>query len=178
DLLNAAQSGLDRLYTALSGAEKLLEELPESTPLNAEQQAGMDHFAPQVEAFLSAMDDDFNTPKALAALFEIAKGVNRAVGVGGASVRHELQEGALALRGLGSTLGLLEGSPEDWLHGTPSDGESQGPSAQEIETLIEARQQARNNRDFAESDRIRDALTAQGITLQDGPEGTVWRRSS
>jgi cysteinyl-tRNA synthetase len=115
------------------------------------------------------MDDDFNTPEAQAVLFELAREIN--------SRRDSAPEqaGRLAalLRQLGARLGLLQQDPEQFLQGGQAAG---GPGAEEIEALIQQRTQARQNRDWAESDRIRDVLSAQGVVLEDGPQGTRWRR--
>jgi cysteinyl-tRNA synthetase len=76
---------------------------------------------------------------------------------------------------LGELLGLLQDDPESWLTAADGEGDS-GLGRDEIEALIEQRNAARANKDWAESDRIRDELQAQGVILEDGPEGTSWRR--
>ena len=102
----------------------------------------------------AALSDDLNTPLAISAL-------------------HQLADLAELLAG-GHALGLLQQDPQAWFRWMPA-GVS-GPSDAEIETAIAARQAARKAKDFKESDRIRDALKAQGVILEDGPKGTTWKR--
>ena len=152
--LENAKGALTTLYTALRGI----------TPAG---EADLDD--PLARRFLDALNDDFNTPEALAVLFELAHEINR--------MRSDDPAGAagratLMLR-LAERLGLLYQAPEDFLRGGSGEG---GPSDAEIEELIAKRNEARKNRDFAEADRIRDALAEQGVILEDGPEGTTWRR--
>ncbi|MEW6119451.1 MAG: cysteine--tRNA ligase [Pseudomonadota bacterium] len=146
--LDDARGALTRLYTALKA-------LPDDS-------GTVDWSASAAVRFKAAMDDDFNTPEALAVLFELAGEANR--GDVGA---------ARQLRALGGVLGLLQRPAETFLKGGAGEG---GLSEVEIESMIAARLAARQSKNFAESDRIRDALKAAGIVLEDGPGGTTWRR--
>jgi len=152
--LDNARGALTRFYTALRG-------LPAAEP------AGGEVF---VERFHAAMDDDFNTPEALAALFELTREINRLRG------EDESRAAALGavLRRLGGILGILQDDPERYLRGGA--GGDRGLSDEAIDRLVQQRLDARAAKDWAEADRIRDELQAQGIVLEDGPQGTRWRR--
>jgi len=155
-LMNQSRTGLARLYLALRGLAV------------SQEPGGPDRVSPWQERFETAMDDDFNTPEALAVLFEMAREINR--------LRDRKPDEAAALGGcmhrLAGTLGLLGGDPDTFLRGTLSDSD-----ASRIEQKIEQRRLARLARDFAEADRIRDELEQQGVVIEDGPEGrTLWRR--
>ena len=117
------------------------------------------------------MNDDFNTPEALAVLFELAHGINRARAQGDAA------EGRLAntLKRLAARLGILQSDPEVYLRS--GQGESAaGPADAEIDVLVARRDQARADRDWAEADRLRDQLADLGVVLEDAAGGTLWRR--
>jgi cysteinyl-tRNA synthetase len=153
--LDNARAALTRLYTALRGldpAEPAADEAAEA-------------------AFHAAMADDFNTPEALAALFELARETNRA--------RSDDPARAAALcallRRLGSLLGLLQDDPEAWLRG--GDTVPAGLSDDAIEALIAQRTAAKQARDWSTADAIRDRLKEAGIVLEDSPTGTTWRRA-
>jgi cysteinyl-tRNA synthetase len=123
------------------------------------------------------MDDDFNTPEALAALQGLARELNVAKT---ADDRERAGTLAAELRRLGSLLGILEHEPAAWLAtrseltgGVPANAAVVDPA--EIERLVQARIEARNNRNWAESDRIRSELATRGVLLEDSPTGTTWR---
>ncbi|MDQ3445065.1 MAG: class I tRNA ligase family protein, partial [Pseudomonadota bacterium] len=144
-LIGEARTALSRLYTALRDTEA------DALPLDWEEA--------HARRFHDAMNDDFNTPVALAALFDLASEVNRS-----RSSRLAAQ-----LRALGETLGILQQDPAQFLRG--SDDNSAG-----IELLISVRATAKKEKNYAEADRVRKALLNQGVVLEDGPGGTTWRR--
>ncbi|MEH8097025.1 cysteine--tRNA ligase [Gallibacterium anatis] len=150
--LKLAHSALERLYTALRG-----------TDANAKA-AGGEQF---VEAFKAAMDDDFNTPGALSVLFDMARELNKL------KAEQDPQTDAFAarLRELAGVLGLLYQDPETFLQAGIDDDETKT-----IEALIAQRNQARANKDWATADAARDKLTAMGVVIEDGANGTTWRK--
>ena len=157
DQLDSAGSALDRLYTALRGI----------TPSDAPENTSYE------KHFKEAMDDDFNTPEALASLFDIAKEINRARDN---NIAKASSLAALLIK-LGGMLGLLEGGRADidsWFQGEAS---SDGLANDEIETLIQQRLDAKANKDWALADKIRDELVEQGISLEDKGSETIWRRA-
>ncbi|MES9936509.1 MAG: cysteine--tRNA ligase [Sedimenticola sp.] len=153
--LDNARGALTRFYTALRG-------LPEVEP------AGGEAF---VERFHEAMDDDFNSPEALATMFEMVREINRV------RAEDEQQAAALAaeLKRMGAILGILQDDAESYLRGGAPGGDD-GLSDADIEALIQQRVEAKANKDWATADRIRDELKSHDILLEDGPQGTSWRR--
>jgi cysteinyl-tRNA synthetase len=152
--LDNARAALQRLYTALMDTRAV------DIPTDNEYQ----------QRFDAALSDDFNTAIAVAVLFDLARDINRAK----AETSDEQHSLASLLRHLGGIIGLLQADAEDFLKsGT---GQSVGLSDTAIDELIEQRLQARANKDWANADRIRDELSAAGIVIEDGPDGTRWRR--
>jgi cysteinyl-tRNA synthetase len=128
--------------------------------------------AGEVERFRAAMDDDFNTPEALAVMQGVARTLNLAKAAGNVTAASN---GAATLRALGAILGVLQQDPDNYLKRSAG---SKSLSDGEVEALLVSRREARAVKDFAESDRIRDVLSAAGILLEDKPGGrTEWRRA-
>jgi len=152
--LDNSRAALTRLYTALRDLPSV--EATENS--EAEQR------------FRVVMSDDFNTPEAIAILFELARDINRLRMEHNATAAAET--GAV-LKKLAGILGLLERDAESWFKGEATDGLDDVA----IEALIQARLAARTNKNWAESDRIRDALKAQGVLLEDKAGTTTWRRA-
>jgi len=167
--IDQADAALSRIYGALRGVEV-------ATALVASEATAR---------FRKAMDDDFNTPEAIAVLQSLATEVNRAKSLGEAAKAGEL---AAELLGLAGVLGLLMQSPDGFLHksrvvprvegdaGLTQASTAEHLSDPRIAEWVEKRIAARKARDFKEADRIRDWLVASGISLEDGPAGTIWRR--
>lgn len=152
--LAEAQNGLDRFYQSLRGLDVNEAQVTEATYL---------------ERFDAAMNDDFNTPEAIAVLFDVVRELNTA--------RQNSAENVAALaatlKQLGGLLGILQQDPEAYFKGVAQEG---GLSDQEIDDLIVARAQARADKNWAESDRIRDLLAEHKIIVDDSKSGSTWRR--
>ena len=148
----AAKKMLDRFYGALRGVT-----------VDAAQRATAEPPA----AVIEALEDDLNTPRALAEMFSLAKSLNKC--------EDPDEKGALAasLLAAGDLVGVLQGDAEEWFAGDSGEG----LSAEAIEDLLRQREEARASRDFATADRIRDELAAAGIQIEDSAEGTRWRRA-
>ena len=146
-----AKKELDEFYLALRNAADVKADVPDHPPA----------------AVIAALSDDLNTPKAIAHLFELKTRLNVATD----AVERAKLKGELLLAG--DILGLLGQKPEAWLRGA---GAADGLTDADIDALVAQRKQARADKDFATSDRIRDELLASGVILEDGAGGTAWRR--
>ena len=153
DNLNLARSALERLYTALRGCDL-------TVPAKGGEQ--------YVESFKTAMDDDFNTPGALAVLFEMAREINK-LKTEDAEKANGL---AVRLKELAGVLGLLEQDPEAFLQGDANNDE-----VAEIEALIKQRNEAKAAKNWAVADEVRDKLKAMNIALEDTSNGATWRKA-
>ena len=149
DLLDSAWRSLDSLYGYLRGLQQV-------EPLLNQEGRGY-----------QALLDDLNTPVAISELYTLAKQVNQASGL-------QQQEKIAELMGLADILGLLQQDPEQWF--TQSRG-GEAIAEAEIESLIQQRYQAKQNKDYAGADAIRQQLLEQGVVLEDSREGTKWRRT-
>lgn len=154
DMVNARHA-LERLYMSLRD-------------FSAEELEAVSDLEQDNKAFTDAMDDDFNTPEALAVLFDLSHQINRI------KDKDEVKAKQLArqLRELGSVLGILQQDPEKFLQSTV--GEE--IDTDQIEGLIQARNDARKNKNWVEADRLRDELDQIGVVLEDKSSGTIWRR--
>ena len=147
DILENAKASLDTLYGALRKAEDVEPQAVELQSLNA----------------YAALLDDLNTPQAISELHALARKINR---------NENIEQAKSEIIVLGSVLGILQQNPEHWFKGS----ETNGLSNQEIESLIEQRQEAKTNKNYARADEIRAELKTKGIVLEDSRTGTQWRR--
>ena len=150
--LDDAKGALTRLYTALKN----------TPPVHVVVESQLNDYT---RRFYEVMNDDFGTAEAVAVLFELANEVNKT---------HDAYL-AGCLKGLAGLMGLLQRAPAAFLQGSTEE-QNNGLSNEAIDALIVQRQQARAEKNWAESDRIRDELAAAGIVLEDGANGTSWRR--
>jgi cysteinyl-tRNA synthetase len=152
EVLGEARRKLDRLYNALRNVGGWADDWQGTEP---------------AQEFIVAMEDDINTPRALAALFNLARDINRA---GDTPEGHAL---ARQLRASSEIIGLLGSDPDEWFEAAGADD----VDADAIDSLVQRRTEARNTKDFAEADRIRDELLEMGVVIEDSADGPRWRRA-
>jgi cysteinyl-tRNA synthetase len=152
DSIESARRKLDRLYGALQGVN-----IPENFILESDVPEGI----------ILALEDDLNSPLAISVLFNLARDLNKAT-----DQDKKLKIAALLILG-GQFMGLLNTNPDEWFTEV-SEGSI---SAEEIEKLIRKRQAAKEAKDFKTADKIRNQLLEVGIKIQDGRDGTSWRRN-
>ena len=152
ETIASARRMLDRLYGAVRGID-----------VSDEVRAA----AEVPEALVAALEDDINTPKAMAEFFALARALNKS------NDPAEMEALAAQMFAAGDLMGLLGSDPEAWFAGNV-EGDV---ASDEIEALISKRNEARANKDWAAADGFRDQITEMGITIEDGPDGTTWRRS-
>jgi cysteinyl-tRNA synthetase len=151
ELLEQSRASLDGLYGALREVQDI--ELDMDVVLEG-------------EGFYAALNDDLNTPIAIAELHALAKALNKADDADKPSLKARILAGA-------DLLGILQSDPEEWFQGAAS---AEAISAEDIEALIAQRQQAKLDKDYALADKVREDLKAQGVVLEDSRDGTSWRR--
>ncbi|MBU5678151.1 cysteine--tRNA ligase [Alkaliphilus sp. MSJ-5] len=159
ELLESAKNGLDRLYTGKNNLEYLLNNSEDLSPV-AEEIKWTQSLVSYKERFNEVMDDDFNTADGIAVIFDLIRDIN--TNISEKTAKTVLQEAYDLFMELTGVLGLLN-----------KEGEV---LEEEIERLIEQRQNARKEKNFALSDKIRDDLKKKGIVLEDTPQGVKWRR--
>lgn len=160
ELLDSAKASVERLYNAVSNLENLISEVSREKMNDAEVEylKSLDKYR---QKYIEKMDDDFNTADAITVLFELTKDTNTNITID--SSKELVEEALKVVRELGAPLGILQKSTKVSLE-------------DEVEDLINQRQEARKNRDFALADKIRDDLKARGIVLEDTPQGVRWKK--
>ena len=159
ELLDSAKASIERLYNCINNLENLKEEVDKKIMDNDEQSylKSLDKYR---ERFVEKMDDDFNTADAISVLFDLTKDINNNINI--SSSAELCKESEALIRELGNPLGILQNQIKKDLE-------------VEIQELIDKRQQARKDKDFALSDKIRDDLKNRNIVLEDTPQGVRWK---
>jgi len=161
ELLDSAKASMERLYNAVGNLESLLNEVSREE-MNDDEKTYINNLNAFKQKFIEKMDDDFNTADGISVIFDLIRDTNSNITVDSSK---ELVEYALnVIRDLGSPLGILQKT-------------TKGSLEDEIEALIEQRQQARKDKNWALSDKIRDDLKARGIILEDTPQGVRWKKA-
>ena len=160
ELLDSAKASIERLYNCINNLENLKDEVREKN-ITEEEINYIKSLDKYRDKFIEKMDDDFNTADAISVLFDLTKDINNNININSSVEACEKAEDLI--RELGKPLGILQNKVEKNLDS-------------EIEELIEQRQQARKNKDFALADKIRDDLKARNIVLEDTPQGVRWKK--
>ncbi|MBU3196871.1 cysteine--tRNA ligase [Clostridium algidicarnis] len=160
ELLDSAKASVERLYNAIGNLESLLEEVKQDS-IKEEEKVYIDHIKEYKEKFMIKMDDDFNTADGISVIFDLIRDLNSNLDIN--SSKDMINYALNIIRDLGSPLGILQKSTKMNLK-------------EEVEKLIEQREQARKDKDWALSDKIRDELKDMGIVLEDTPQGVRWKK--
>jgi cysteinyl-tRNA synthetase len=160
ELLDSAKSSLERLYNCINNLENLKEEVNKKA-MDTQEQDYLKSLNKYAERFIEKMDDDFNTADAISVLFDLTKDINNNININSSVELCEKAE--VLIRELGSPLGILQNRMKKDLE-------------TEIQELIDKRQQARKDKDFALADKIRDDLKNRNIVLEDTPQGIRWKK--
>lgn len=160
ELLDSAKASMERLYNAVGNLENLMNEVT-AQELASEEKQYIEELNKYSERYIEKMDDDFNTADGISVIFDLIRDINSNVNVNSskALVKFSLD----LIRELGAPLGILQKSVKEDL-------------AAEVEKLIEERQKARKDKNWALADKIRDDLKARGIVLEDTPQGVRWKK--
>lgn len=172
--LDNAKAALTRLYLVLDKVTEITEETPTRQPVSAGDAGDWQAYS---QRFHEAMNDDFNSPEAIAVLFDLTREINRQLDANREAVAATLADGLVALAGI---LGLINLNPADFLGKAggvrSADHDWLDMSDVAVQRLVDERNAARDNRDWQTADRIRKRLTAKGVILEDKPNGTTqWR---
>ena len=165
--LNYSDENLDKAKASLRGLYQTLAEAENNAGAVDNTDADILAQNPYARGFFEALDDDFNTPKALSVLFEISHAIHKS------KETTEKQQLFSLLKSLGGKLGLLQAAPQAFLRAKTA---NDSLSDDEVEALMAQRNQAKADKNWALSDQIRDQLKAQGIIIEDTPQGSRWRR--
>ena len=164
EILLQAKAARERVETAMENLRFLTKNAPEGN-LTAEQQAFVDSLPGYRQRFIDAMEDDFNTADAIAVIFELVREANAATAAEKQPVRAVAQAALDLLEELNGVVGIVYGNEDDDAELTAK-----------VEAMIEARTQAKKDRNYAEADRIRDELKDMGIAIMDTKQGVQWKK--
>lgn len=160
ELLESAKASVERIYNTIANLENLLDEVKLEFA-NEDEKAYLDSLNKHRDKYIERMDDDFNTADAITSIFDLIKDIN--TNISASSSKEAITKALELIREIGGPLGMLQKSTKISLE-------------DEIEQLVEQRQQARKNRDWALADKIRDELKERGIVLEDTPQGVRWKK--